>query len=189
MWICRGKELQPFPSLYSPFLHFFICQPSIDSLPSPSLTTLPSSYLPLLLPFPVPFVVPLSLSTFLLPFQPSLSLPTFPFPTFPLPYQSPSLLISFPAYPLLYLSLPSPPPTFPPSPSFSLFRSYPFLYFFLPLFLSFSPSLFSNSLISPFFPLFLSPILFPVPSLFLLFSSGSLIYFPASGGRENFIQP
>ena len=48
MQLCRGKKLQPFPSLYSHFLHFFIYQPSIDSLPSSSMSspfqsTLPSS--------------------------------------------------------------------------------------------------------------------------------------------------
>ena len=48
MQLCRGKKLQPFPSLYSHFLHFFIYQPSIDSLYSPSMhspfqSTLPSS--------------------------------------------------------------------------------------------------------------------------------------------------
>ena len=107
MQFYRGKELQPFPSLYSPFLQFFICQPSIGSLPSlslpsPSLSTSPFSFLPLLLPFPVPSVVPYiphSLSTFPFPSQSS------PFsPNLPRPYFSSSLPISFPTYLLPYLS-------------------------------------------------------------------------------------
>ena len=105
MWICRGKELQPFPSLYFLFLYFFICKPTINSLPSLSLTTLPSSYLPLLLTFPAPSVVPyisLSLSTFLLPSLPFPSLP-IPFPTYPLPFLPPPYLSLFPILPFFPL--------------------------------------------------------------------------------------
>ena len=165
MW--RGKELQPFPSLYSPFLHFFICQPSIDSLPStslrsPSLSTLPSSYLPLLLPFPASTVVPyipLSLSIFPFPYQPSPSL-LFLLPTCLLPYLSTSLPSPFLPFPL-----PHPSPFFRcyPSPFPLLFSSpFPFISL-LPL----------SSFLFPFhsFPLFLTlsrplslPFFLPFPS-------------------------
>ena len=157
MWIWRGKELQPFPSLYSPFLHFFIFQPSIDSLPStylcsPSLTTLPSSYLPC--PFRSSYIPP--------------SVSTFPFPSFP--YFSSSLPIYFSSYLLPYLSLSLPIyfASFPLS-TFSAFPILPFsLFSAVTLFLSFYPSLFHFT--PPFFPLFLSPFLFtfrsPFPSLF-----------------------
>ena len=98
-WISRGKELHPFPSLYSTFLHFFIYQPSIDSL-----STLPSFYNLLLLPFPVPSVVPYN----------SLSLPTFPVPTFPLPYLSPSLFstVTLPLFFYFFSSFYFPPTFF-----------------------------------------------------------------------------
>ena len=107
MQLCRGKELHPFPSLYSPFLHFFICQPSIDSLPSPSLrspslSTLPSSYLSLPHSFIVPSVVPYiphSLSTFPFPSQSS----PFP-PNLHRPYSSSFLPIYFSTYLRPYLS-------------------------------------------------------------------------------------
>ena len=137
IWICRGKELQPSPSLYSPFLHFFICQPSIDSLPSPflcspSISTLPSSYLPLLLSF-----LSSLYSSFPLNLSPSIS--TFPFPpNLSLPYFLSSLPISFPTCLLPYLS------TFLPSPSLSFPLPNPSLFSAVTIFLSFSPSLFSN---------------------------------------------
>ena len=42
--LCSYVEVKSSsPSIYSPFLLFFILQPSIDSLPSPSLFTLPSN--------------------------------------------------------------------------------------------------------------------------------------------------
>ena len=106
----------------------------MDSLPSPSLrfpslSTLPFSYLTLLLPFPVPSVVPhipLSFLTFLIHSQPS----PFP-PNLPRPYVCSSLPFSFPTYLLSYLSsfLPISFPTyllpFLPPP-FSLFLPLPF---------------------------------------------------------------
>ena len=115
MKFCRGEELQPFPSQYSPFFHLFICQPSINYRPSPSLSTLPSSYLLFLLHFPATSVVPyipLSLSIYLIPSQPShfplyLPLPTFPVPTFPLSYLSlslPSPFLTLPFFPRLPFS-------------------------------------------------------------------------------------
>ena len=100
MQLCRGKELQhfpvfPFPSLlYLPTFHRLSTFPSLRSH---FLPTLPSSYLPLLLPFPVPSVVsyiPLSLSTFPFSTQPSPSL-LFLFPTYLFPYLSSSLPINF----------------------------------------------------------------------------------------------
>ena len=68
-WLCKGKELLLFPSLYSQFLHFFKLPTfhRFAAFPFPI-------YPPLLLPSPVPSIVlyiPLSLSTFLLHFQPS----------------------------------------------------------------------------------------------------------------------
>ena len=194
MQLCRGKELQPFPFLYSPFLHFFICQPSIDSLPSLSL------YLLLPAPFVVPYI-PVSLSTFPFPTQPSsfpLNLPlsnsTFPFPTKPSPFllnlplsnstflfpsqPSPFQLylplsnsifpfptFLVPTFPLSYLSL-SLPISFPTSPLFSLPTFPPSLFsaVTLPLFFLLP---FFLSFPPPLFPLFLSPFLFPSPSPYL----------------------
>ena len=69
-------------------------------------------------------------------FQGTLYLPS-PFPTYPLPYLSPSLPIPFPTYPLPYLSHPylsTSLPTFPRYP-------FPFPLVFLPLFLSLTPAL------------------------------------------------
>ena len=136
MKFCRGEELQPFPSQYSPFFHLFICQPSINYRPSPSLSTLPSSYLLFLLHFPAPSVVPyipLSLSIYLIPSQPShfplyLPLPTFPVPTYPFPSLPPSSLFPFSAVTL-------------------------FLYFFFSFSLHF-PRTFLPPFLSPFFFLF-----------------------------------
>ena len=161
MWLCRGKELQsfpifPFPSLlYLPTFQVSLRSPSISSLSTP-----PSSYLPLLLPFPVPSIVPyisLSLSTFrftlnlLCPSQPTTSL-QFLFPTFIFPYLSLFPPISFPTYLLPYLSTSLPSPSLPfhfpffPLLSFS-FPPFFFLLFFLLFFFPFpSPSL--GSLIS-----------------------------------------
>ena len=204
----QQRQLQPFPSLYSPFLHFFICQPFIDSLPSPSLrspslTTLPSSYLTLLLPFTVPSVVPsqpssfpinlpLSLSTFLFPSQPSsfpinlpLSLSTFLFPS-----QPSSLRLNLPLSHSTFL-LPSQPSPFPPNlplPYFFL----PYLSLSLPIFFPtyllpyLSTSLPSLSLLPnpPLFPLFLhiSPFFFFFFPLFF-----SLPFFLESNSIDNFI--
>ena len=144
----RNVELQPFPSLYSHFLPFFICQPFIDSLPSPSLTTLPHTvFLPspsISLPFPYhfpsvvtyiplfPLNLPHSLSIFPFPFQSFLSLLPFPvtlrllfsspFPFFfPLPFPPFSSLFSFP----FSLSF-----SFPFSLSFSFLFSLPFSFSF-----------------------------------------------------------
>ena len=168
------------PSLL--FLHFFfIRQPSIDSLPSPSLrspslSTLPSSYLPLLRPFPVPSVVlyiPFSLSTFLNPLEPS------PFhPNLPRPYFFSSLPISFPTF-LLYCLSTSLPSPFLPFPSFPFFRCYPSHF---PLLLS-SPFLF-------IFLLLLSPFLFlfPFPSLPILLGLWFFLLLP-QGGKKIFIHP
>ena len=183
MQLCRGKELQPFPSLYSPFLPFLICQPSIDSLPSlplrsPSLSTLPSSYVPLLLPFPVPSV---QFPIFLFPFQPSsipwnlpLSIPTFPVPTFSLPYLSLSQPISFPAYPH-----PSLPPSYLSHYSLFIAVTLPiFLYFYLPLFLSFSPFYF------PFFFYLFLPFPSPKEGKRILYTPNGFIRFETS---KNFL--
>ena len=116
------------PSLpYIP-LSFFIFHPFIDSLPSPSLrppslSTLPSSYLPPLLPFPVPSLVPyITLSVLTFPF-PTQSSP-FP-PNLPWPYLSSFLSISFPTCLLAYLS-PSYLSTSLPSPTLPLFPSLSF---------------------------------------------------------------
>ena len=118
----------------------------------------------------------------LFPFPSLLYLPTlhrfstFPFPSFPFPSSLPSpstslpSSLSLPVFPiLLFPSQPSPftLPTFPPS----LFCCYLFLYFFLPLFLSFSP--------------FSLPFLFPSPFFHFSFPSpllGSLISFSLQGG-------
>ena len=81
MWILEVKSSSPppFPSLlYLSTFHRFSTFP-FPLFPFPSYPTLgtfllSSSYLTILLPFPVPSVVPyipLSLSTFLLPSQPS----------------------------------------------------------------------------------------------------------------------
>ena len=156
MKFCRGEELQPFPSQYSPFFHLFICQPSINYRPSPSLSTLPSSYLLFLLHFPATSVVPyipLSLSIF--PF-PSLSSP----PNLPRPYLS--------------ISLPSPFLTLP------FFRGYPFPLFFLLLFFTFPPYLFTPISFPFLFPFFrFLPLLLDIKFLSL----------PGEGGERNFIQP
>ena len=128
MKFCRGEELQPFPSQYSPFFHLFICQPSINYRPSPSL---PSSYLLFLLHFPATSVVPyipLSLSIF--PF-PSLSSP----PNLPRPYLSislPSPFLTLPFFPRL-------PFSFIFFFSFSLHFPVPFYPHFFPLSFSFFP--------------------------------------------------
>ena len=128
-----------------PFLHFFICQPSIyflSFLRSPSLTTLPSQYLPLTFPFNFPsFLLPCPFCSsltpiFLIPYQPSplplnLPLPYFSscplisFPNYPISNLSPSLSIPFPTctLPLPYLS-PSRPVPFP-FPTYPLFDLYP----------------------------------------------------------------
>ena len=137
MQLCRGKELQhfpvfPFPSLlYLPTFHRLSTFPfPAFSFPTYSTFLLPSASTSL--PFPVPFVasyIPLSLSTFPFSSQPYPSL-LFLFPTFPLPYLSLSLPISFPTYLHPYLST-----------SFS-FSSFPLLLFslFFPLSLPFPSS-------------------------------------------------
>lgn len=115
----------------SPFLHFIICQPFIDSLPStslrsPSLSTLPSFYLSLLLPC-------LFCSSLYPSFPTNLTCPYFSsylpihIPSFLLPH--PSLFFCYPSpFPLLFSS---PFPFISPlflSPFYSLFISL-----FLPL--------------------------------------------------------
>ena len=140
MWILEVKSSSPppFPSLlYLSTFHRFSTFP-FPLFPFPSYPTLgtfllSSSYLTILLPFPVPSVVPyipLSLSTFLLP-----QFPIFLFPSQP----------SF-----FRLNLPSLSSTVT-----------------LPLFLSFSTSLFF-----PFFPIF-------IPLFFSL----------SQGGRKEFYTP
>ena len=108
--MCRGKELQPFPSLLSANL------PTILYLPY-----LP--YLPLIFPFR---------SSIYSSFPLNLSLPTFPVLTVPLPYLSSSLPTSFPTYPLPF-SFNFLPPSF--RLLFSLFFSFsfPFSFLFPPL--------------------------------------------------------
>ena len=153
MWLCRGKELQsfpifPFPSLlYLPTFQVSLRSPSISSLSTP-----PSSYLPLLLPFPVPSIVPyisLSLSTFrftlnlLCPSQPTTSL-QFLFPTFIFPYLSLFPPISFPTYLLPYLSTSLPSPSLP-----FHFPFFPLLSFLFPPFSFFFSFSFSFSLFLP----------------------------------------
>ena len=158
MQLCRGKELQPFPSLYSPFLHFFICQPSIDSLPYPYpypafpfpiyaafLLRSPSTSLPC--PFRIVPNIPLSLSTFLNPF------PAYPHPSLPPSYLSHSSLF-------IAVTLPI------------------FLYFYLPLFLLFSPFYF------PFFFYLFLPFPSPKEGKRILYTPNDFIRFETS---KNFL--
>ena len=148
MWICKDKEHQPFPSLYYPLLLFFICQPSIYSLPFP-------------------------------PFVPFPFLPYLPFSYFSSLFQSPSLLISFPTYPL-----PSRTP-----PYFSLFPilqflpllPYPFLFTFS---FHFPPPF--HPFVSPFCP-FLFPFPSPFPSLFPSLPRAFFLLFPTSGSLIFFV--
>ena len=170
----RGKEVQPFPSQYSPFLHFFICQPSNDSLPSPSFPF--PIYSTFLFTFPFPFCsslyssfplhLPLSLPSFLFPYHPS------PFPTIlPRTYFSSSLPNHFPPFPL---------PTFPPYQPFPFFRCYPSPFPFI------SPLPFSPFFFPPFFSLFLPfslpfalPFFLPFPSSWVFdFFPPRIIYTP-----------
>ena len=127
-WSFFFKELRPFPFLYSPFLHFFICQPSIAFL----YLHLSCACLPYL---------PLSLYMFLF------FLSIFPYPSQP----SLSLLYLFPKYPISYLSTyPFPLSTFP----FPFFSSYPFPLLFFSHFPFIFP-LFLFFFLSPFHSLFL----------------------------------
>ena len=110
----------------SPFLHFFICQPFIDSLPStslrsPSLSTLPSFYLSLLLPC-------LFCSSLYPSFPTNLTCPYFSsylpihIPSFLLPH--PSLFsVTLPLF--LYFFLPLSLPFFLPFPSSWVFHFFP----------------------------------------------------------------
>ena len=131
---------------------------------------------PLLLPFQLSLP---QCSIFIFPFQPSsfpfnlpLSIPTFHVPTFPLPYISLSLPISFPTYLLHYLSISL--PTFPPSSPFPFFRCYssPFLLLFSSPFPFIFPTLFT-----PFSFFFSFPFFFLLFSLFSFFFSLSLPFF------------
>ena len=210
MWICTGQELHALPFPLFPFSSLVYLPTFHQSLPSPllrfpSLTTLPSPSTSLPCPFrsslysSVPLNLPLSLSTFLFPFQHSsfplnlpLSLSTFLFPsqpsslplnlppsisTFPFPSKPyPSLLFLFPTYIFPFLS---------PSLLIS-FPTYPLLYLSTslssPSTLTFPlphPSLssvvtlflsFSPSLYSPIF----TPFIFPFFLHLLYFPSPSL---------------
>ena len=147
--------LFPFPSLALPTFHRFTTFP-FPFNPTFLLTSL-------LLPFPVPSVVPyiaLSLSTFLIPSQPtpfplnlSLFLSTFPVATYPYPFLlTPTLLIHFHKFPR--------PTSLPTRPTLLFFPLLPFPFSF-----------------SFFFPFFFH-LSFPSPPL------GTLIYFRL-GGRGN----
>ena len=149
------ESLQPFPYPYS------------FSLPSSSLTTLPSSYLLLLFCSSLYSYFPLNL-------PPSVS--TFP------SQPSPSLLFLFPFNPLPYLStsLPSPSFSFPlPHPSLlSAVTLSLFFHFFFPLSFHFPPPFFS--FFPPFSFTFSFPLSFPFLSFSFPFPSPFLPLFPLS---------
>ena len=159
--------------------------PRTLSLRSPSLSTLPSSFLPLLLSFR--FYFPSPSTSLPCPFRSSLyssfplnlplSLSIFSFLSQP----SPSLLFLFPTF----LRPPLPPPYLSPFPTIPFFQQIPFLYFFLPLFLSFFPPFFFPL----FFSLFLLLFLFlPLP-FFLPFPSYWVFDFFRRGGGMEFLHP
>ena len=202
-------------SLFLPYipLSFTSLSAILPSIPYLTLPFVPLPYLPYLLlifpfylpslvlpcSFPVPsFVpyIPLSLSTFLIPSQPSpfplnlpfsLSIFLFPsqpfpsllflFPTYLFPYLSPSLSS---IYLLLSLLLPT---VLLPNPSFFSAVTFPlFLNFFLPFFLSFFPSLFPLFFLSPL-PSFYIPFafpFFPFSPLFLPLFLPFFLPFPSS---------
>ena len=146
MQLCR-KSSSPslvYTLLFFTYLPTFHRFSSFLFLASHLLSTLPSFYLPLLLPFPVPSVVlyiPLSLSSFLILSKFPFSLSSSPFPS----QSSPSLLFLFPTYSLPTFPLPNSPP-YPPLPFFHYYQVPLFPYFFPFV----SPSLF----LPFFFPLF-----------------------------------
>ena len=180
MWICKDKEHQPFSpyitlSFFSLFANLPIYSLPFPSLRSLSLPTLPSIFLLLL-------SLPISFPTYLLPY---LS-PSLPYPSllFPFPHPSISSTITLPLF-IYFFSFPTYPlPSLTP-PYFSLFPilqflpllPYPFLFTFS---FHFPPPF--HPFVSPF-----CPFLFPFPSLFPSLPRAFFLLFPTSGSLIFFV--